>query len=137
MGGVGLVDPYLLNLADEIPAARRVAMLMALLQHRVNLVTGHVLALNDAYVRSQIRQHAKHDQIPAINVRCIACGCSAAIADWERCVDLTQDGRWQLWERVRQSRGALVAQFLNACEGPERAKGALEVLAYQMEQGQG
>lgn len=128
MGGMITVDPWLLDLAEKGLSSATIARQLAYAQHNLTRDSGHMLALNDAYVRRKVQQSARAKKIARVMVRCIRCGCVASLADWIGIAAKTEQERFRFWEAIRQSQGDLAAQFVQTCPGDAKAAEYLAVL---------
>lgn len=128
MGGLGFVDPTLLDLSDRGDLCHGPIYQLAMTQYTVHITTGHMLSTNDAYVRQKVRAASDVGLLPEVSLRCLMCGAAASLDDWSRGAMLPDEKRFQVWEQVRQAKGEASAQFLHECDGPARAQHMLDVL---------
>lgn len=128
MRDVITVDTWLMELADRGRQYTQPALQLGLCQYGVSKHTGHLLALNDAFVRRKLTQAAKEGNIPLIRVRCMRCYTVATLRDWISCSAMSDELRFSYWEKIRQKNGEIQAAFLHACPGEAQAEAHLEVL---------
>lgn len=122
------VDPWLLDLGEEGPRYRQVAAQIARIQHDVSKHQGHVLALNDNYVRGRIKGKAKYGQIAHVNVRCIRCGAVTTLMRWGVISRLTPEQRERLCRGFPPGIRAQECMVTDNCKGDVKGTMALDVL---------
>jgi hypothetical protein len=131
------VDPWLIDVAERGLVFRKPALELAHMQNDVALKTGHLLALNDPFVRRKILDYGRHGHLPTCMIRCIACGAVASTRDWLRTSKMDDHARFDYWQRVRASQGEIAATFLKACPQGVQAEEYLSILEHLVEEGKG
>lgn len=128
MGGVMTVDPWLGKLGDRGLLEAKAALSLANLQARMSDELGHVLALNDEYVRRKICEYAPSGETPPIRIRCLRCLGVLSLADWTSCYYMNATTR-ELKSGVLYLAGhRLAARCLKPCEGSAKAVSLVESL---------
>jgi hypothetical protein len=122
------VDPWLLDLGSKGPYERAVAQRLANIQASVSNNLGHILALNDPYIRMRITKSARHGIIPPLVVRCLRCTAQASLAHWEYIAGMDEGDRMKLFTEAPEALRATGLWHLRACRGDLAAQHSQEIL---------
>ena len=119
MGTELIADAWLADWAStqgrEGTAARRLLRAQILTYNR----TGHLLALNDEYVRRRVVHSARYGQTPRLWVRCLRCGWQANLNDWCKAAEFSGQARAELILRMYDANQPERSAFLRACPGEQ------------------
>ncbi len=121
-------DPWLLELATRGPLYQGVCARLLRCQILTARYTNHVLDFGDEEVRRAIGRYARYGKVSRCPVRCLRCGTSAGLRNWEYGVDLRGDFRQDAINRMRQSYFPGDAAYLEQCDPKDTATGMLAVL---------
>lgn len=128
MGGMMTVDPWLLDLGSEGQPQLRVARALAAMQAAVTKHLEHIPAINQEYVRRQVRASARHGMVPKVMVRCLRCNAVATLNDWCYSAVLDEAERDRRGVILQKGHGMTKALFLYQCEGARAAAEHLRTL---------
>ncbi len=128
MGSYITVDSWLVSLAARGKEEATVARILAVAQHNLSRDLGHVLALNDEFVRRRITERAHTGALPKISVRCIRCLATARIEDWVKIAGMTGQQRFLWYEHIQTRHGAELAEFIKNCRGEFHAARTLDAI---------
>jgi hypothetical protein len=124
------VDAWLLDLAAKSAREASVARTLATTQHRVSRDLGHVLALNDEFVRRRISEKARVGRLPTISVRCVRCPAVAALGDWVKVAGMAEHQRFAWFEHIAKTYGHKRGDFLKPCLGDLQAARTLDAIEH-------